>query len=96
MKPRRSKTLVLAEKTQVEKHAFEKIVKAKKRAAENLILDTGTYSGEYVRLSDRYVVRHGKGKFKYRDGFIYEGGWHVNEKYGAGVLVYPSGERFEV
>ena len=37
-------------------------------------------------------MRHGKGKFVYEDGGIYEGSWNENQMHGRGILYYSSGK----
>lgn len=36
-------------------------------------------------------MRHGKGKFFYQDGGMYEGDWFNNKMNGYGILYYQSG-----
>ena len=36
-------------------------------------------------------MRHGKGKFYYQDGGLYDGEWKNNKMDGKGVLSYSSG-----
>lgn len=37
-------------------------------------------------------MRHGKGKFYYQDGGMYDGNWTENKMDGFGSLYYQSGE----
>lgn len=37
-------------------------------------------------------MRHGKGKFYYQDGGMYDGNWHKNKMDGYGTLYYQSGQ----
>lgn len=37
-------------------------------------------------------MRHGKGKFYYKDGGLYDGDWKVNRMDGHGKLYYQSGK----
>lgn len=37
-------------------------------------------------------MRHGKGKFFYQDGGLYDGEWKFNKMHGKGVLYYGSGK----
>ena len=37
-------------------------------------------------------MRHGKGKFYYQDGGMYDGMWEYNKMNGYGKLYYQSGE----
>lgn len=36
-------------------------------------------------------MRHGKGKFYYKEGSYYDGNWKANKMDGYGVLYYPNG-----
>lgn len=37
-------------------------------------------------------MRHGKGKFYYQDGGLYDGEWRFNKMHGYGALYYQSGK----
>lgn len=37
-------------------------------------------------------MRHGKGKFFYQDGGLYDGDWRFNQMTGHGKLYYQSGK----
>jgi hypothetical protein len=36
-------------------------------------------------------MRHGKGKFTYKEGSYYDGEWQNNKMHGYGMLYYPNG-----
>jgi antitoxin component YwqK of YwqJK toxin-antitoxin module len=36
-------------------------------------------------------MRHGKGKFFYKEGSYYDGEWKNNKMHGFGTLYYPDG-----
>lgn len=36
-------------------------------------------------------MRHGKGKFYYKEGSYYDGEWRNNKMHGFGTLYYPNG-----
>eukprot|EP01127_Copromyxa_protea_P019948 TRINITY_DN6577_c0_g1_i2.p1 TRINITY_DN6577_c0_g1~~TRINITY_DN6577_c0_g1_i2.p1 ORF type:complete len:1240 (+),score=182.23 TRINITY_DN6577_c0_g1_i2:71-3790(+) len=91
---KRDKMQSLTHRSLIEKYGVEKITKKRKRIAECLSFDSGIYTGEYVRL-EKSVLRHGIGEFIYRDGVVYTGRWHCNDRSGSGVLVWSSGDRFE-
>ena len=38
------------------------------------------------------LQRHGKGKFFYQDGGLYDGEWRENKMHGKGILYYASGK----
>jgi hypothetical protein len=37
-------------------------------------------------------MRHGKGKFYYDDGGMYDGSWNMNRMEGSGKLYYVNGK----
>jgi hypothetical protein len=39
-------------------------------------------------------LKHGFGKFYYKDGRIYEGNWQENIKFGFGAVYFPNGTKF--
>ena len=59
--------------------------------------------GEMVFVQETYEIgtryegymlkglRHGKGKFYYKEGSYYDGNWKTNKMDGYGVLYYPNG-----
>lgn len=51
----------------------------------------GTYEGEYKidKLNNNAKIMHGKGKFTFDDGYIYEGLFLENERVGRGKLYAP-------
>ena len=36
-------------------------------------------------------MRHGSGKFYYKEGSYYDGEWQNNKMHGKGTLYYPNG-----
>ncbi|XP_078612753.1 radial spoke head 10 homolog B-like isoform X2 [Branchiostoma floridae x Branchiostoma japonicum] len=48
------------------------------------------YTGEFVN-----GVRHGRGKFLFAGGAVYDGEWEDNKKYGWGVFTFKNGRIFE-
>ena len=54
---------------------------------ENLVQEKNTYRGKRNCLHQR----HGKGKYLYENGDIYEGDWKNNKMHGYGQYRTPSG-----
>lgn len=56
------------------------------------------YVEEKFKIGSKYFgykkngMRHGRGKFYYQDGAMYDGRWYQNKMQGYGKLYYQSGK----
>jgi hypothetical protein len=51
----------------------------------------GEYEGEY----DSSGEQHGRGKYTYPNGTVFEGDWVNGVAVGQGIFIYPDGSKFE-
>ena len=49
----------------------------------------GAYTGEYI------VKKHGFGRYDWKNGAMYEGGWQENKVCGMGTYSWPDGRQYQ-
>ncbi|XP_050210026.1 phosphatidylinositol 4-phosphate 5-kinase 7 [Mercurialis annua] len=60
------------------------------RLDATVLSNKDTYSGEF-----KGVLPHGKGKYTWTDGTVYQGDWEEGKMTGKGRIIWPSGANYE-